>query len=111
LEGLKFGFGRADIKKKLAEGTDGHTTDGFESRRIVGVEDETRNFIGFWGDQRTVQELEERQVGKSGFRSDSFSFGASGDTGELVARFLLVSLGEKLAEVRKVETAAHGTGR
>ena len=63
------------------------------------VEDQTADFVRVGIDQRLLDNFFEGQIGELAFRSDAFAFRPRSDASQLVARFLLIGLGEQLAKI------------
>ena len=58
-----------------------------------------------------VDDLAERQVGQDELGGNALALGPRGQPGELVARLLLVGLGEDLAQVGEVKSLVSDDGR
>ena len=82
---------------------------GCERVAIERVEDQPADFVGVGIDQRVVDDLVERQIGQDELGGDALALGPRGQPGELVARLLLVGLGEDLAQVGEVKSLAIGS--
>ena len=108
MQGLELVFGGLLVQKKFAEGAHGHAAEGLEGGGIVGVENEAGHFVGFGRDDRLVQQFNQREVSQGGLCRHAFALGRSGNAGKLVARFFLVGLGEKLAQIGETIAVPHG---
>ena len=82
---------------------------GAKASRSMRLEDQPADLIGVGIDQRMVDDLSERQLGQDELGGDALALGPRGQPGELVARLLLVGLGEDLAQVGEGETARFGS--
>jgi len=108
LERFQVAFGGLIVEKEFAELADGHVAKRGEGVGIVGVENEAGDFVGFGGNQRIVEEIDEREIGEGALGGDAFALGSCGDASELIAGFFLVGFGEKVAETGEVKVFGHG---
>ena len=58
-------------------------------------------------DQRPLDDLRQRQIGQPALRRHALAFRPRCDPGQMIAGLLLVSLGEKFAQIRKYKTLSH----
>ena len=103
--------GRGVVEDPLAELADGQAAERCEGVAVERVEDQPADLVDVGIDQRVVDDLAERQVGQDELGGDALALGPRGQPGELVARLLLVGLGEDLAQVGEVKPLASDDGR
>jgi hypothetical protein len=75
----------------------------FETGTVERITDESRHVVGVVIDHGVVDDFAERHVGQGEFGGDALAFGRRGNSGQLIARFFLVCLGEQVAQVGKSE--------
>ena len=104
-------LGRGVVENPFAELADGQAAQCGEGVAVERLEDQPAHLVGVGIDQRVVDDLAERQVGQDQLGGDPLALGPRGQPGELVARLLLVGLGEDLAQVGEVKSLASDHGR
>ena len=111
-EGGEMGWSCFIGEQPVAEFADGEGADRGEGRRIVGVDDESRDFVGFIGDDLLGEEMREGQIGKGGLGGDAFFGGLRGEAGKDVAAAQGRGLGKEFAQmVEGVANGADGVGK
>ena len=76
-------FGGEQQLAELADGERGHRR---ERRRVVGVDDQPGDFVGFVGNDRLGEDRRQRHIGQRHLRRDAFRRGCRREPRERVAR-------------------------
>ncbi len=98
-------------EQPVAEVTDGQVADRGEGFGVVTVDDQSRDFVGFIGDQRFLEKALERDLRQTHLRGDPLGIAARRDFGEKVAGARRAGLGHDLAQaVEAPLCAAYAVG-
>jgi hypothetical protein len=91
------------LSQNLAELAHGQAGDLAEGRSVEAVQNQLRDVVGGRVDQGVVDDLGQGEVGQHPFGGDSLALGTGGDSGQAVARLLLVGPGEDVAQAVEAE--------
>ncbi len=94
------------VEQKFAKLADRETADGGESRAVERVENQAADFVAVRIDQRLLDDFAQGHVGQGPLGGHAFALAAGGDSGQGVARFFFVGLGEQFAQVGECKPLA-----
>src|SRR5208283_1369497 len=94
LKRLQVRSGGLVVEDEFAKLADSHMADTREGRGIVGIENQARNFVGFGGDERIVQQIHEGKIRQGTLCGNAFALGSGGNSSKLIARFFFIRLRE-----------------
>ena len=92
--------GRGRVREQpVAQLADGQGANGREGLGVVGVDDETGDFVAFIGHNLLGQEVRQWQVGQCELRGDALLGGLSRQSGQHIAAAQGRGLGQQVAQV------------